>query len=67
MTDDEIEELRAVREELYCMAKHALRYVGLSRYEWETEPQTINLARKVGIEHELTHISAMAAGSGKGI
>lgn len=59
--DLDIETLKTAREELYLHAKHAFRFVGLSRDEWEREPQVRRLAREHGIEHELEHISAVAS------
>lgn len=54
--------VKAAREELYAMARHAIRRVGLSGSEWATEPQTLALARKHGIEDEIDHIAACAGG-----
>jgi hypothetical protein len=56
-----VETLKNAREALYRSAKRALQVDCITRDEWESEPEIVAYARRYGIEHELTHISAVAS------
>lgn len=54
--------LKAARERLHTHAHVAIRKTGLSRWEWETDPEVIEFAKTHGIEQEIEHIGSVACG-----